>query len=103
MQFDSWDSTYSKGNRNDSYATHEHLIPLSRGGPNTWWNSTLACWRCNRFKRDKTVSEFLEGLDTQEGSVVTSVEQMKEHVIGSESVSDDVKHIVSDLLDFAQE
>lgn len=54
-------------------------------------------------ERSEKLTGFLEGLDTQEGSVVTSVEQMKEHVIGSESVSDDVKHIVSDLLDFAQE
>lgn len=43
-------------------ATHEHLIPLSKGGHNTFWNSTLACLSCNASKRDKTVEDYLHWL-----------------------------------------
>lgn len=27
--------------------TFEHLIPKSKGGPNSYWNLRLACFPCN--------------------------------------------------------
>lgn len=37
----------------DKYPTKDHVIPVSRGGTESWDNVRLACWRCNCMeKRD---------------------------------------------------
>lgn len=54
-------------------------------------------------ERTEKLTEFLSGLDTDSTGVVTSVEQMVEHVTTTQDVSSDVKVLVSELLDFAQE
>ena len=38
----------------------DHVIPVSRGGPNTDDNLVTACRDCNRSKRDKTPEEWLQ-------------------------------------------
>jgi len=38
----------------------DHFIPISRGGQNFPWNLLPICKDCNRKKRDKLPSEFLE-------------------------------------------
>lgn len=37
-----------------STATADHLIPLSRGGPNEDWNIVIACLKCNKMRGDST-------------------------------------------------
>ncbi len=37
--------------------TVDHLVPQSRGGPNTWLNTVAACTRCNNLKADRTPRE----------------------------------------------
>lgn len=37
--------------------TVDHLIPLSKGGGNTWGNTACACYRCNHRKADRTPNE----------------------------------------------
>lgn len=37
----------------------EHVIPVSRGAPNSIDNIVLACSRCNLEKKDKTAEEYL--------------------------------------------
>lgn len=37
--------------------TIDHVVPTSRGGPNTWLNTVCACEACNRRKADRTPSE----------------------------------------------
>jgi 5-methylcytosine-specific restriction endonuclease McrA len=37
----------------------DHMIPLSRGGPNTPDNLQLLTVRCNRSKNDKTMEEWI--------------------------------------------
>ena len=37
--------------------TVDHLVPLSRGGPNTWLNTVAACTACNNRKADRTPDE----------------------------------------------
>ncbi|MDN5724564.1 MAG: HNH endonuclease [Propionibacteriales bacterium] len=37
--------------------TIDHLLPVSRGGRNTWLNTVCACEGCNRRKADRTPSE----------------------------------------------
>jgi len=39
----------------------DHIIPLSRGGPDTPDNLVRACANCNRSKGSKTPSEFYAG------------------------------------------
>lgn len=56
LVFEGWDVYNIPSN----YATHEHLIPLSRGGNNTFNNSVLCCHRCNVRKQNKTPEEFYE-------------------------------------------
>lgn len=40
-----------------SELTIDHIIPQSRGGPNTWGNTIAACFSCNQRKANKTPSE----------------------------------------------
>ncbi|WP_114559143.1 HNH endonuclease [Desertihabitans aurantiacus] len=37
--------------------TVDHLVPQSRGGPNTWLNTVAACGACNALKADRTPGE----------------------------------------------
>lgn len=37
--------------------TREHIVPVSRGGPNTWMNCVTACKACNGGKGDKLLEE----------------------------------------------
>lgn len=46
------------GLRPDNLATVEHVHPISLGGPHTWENVVLACWRCNISKGGRTTSEW---------------------------------------------
>lgn len=45
----------------NTFATHElsrdHILPVSRGGPNTWMNVITACHHCNKAKDDRTPEE----------------------------------------------
>lgn len=36
----------------------DHVIPVSKGGSSTDDNLKTACFKCNRSKRDKTLSEW---------------------------------------------
>ena len=36
----------------------EHKVPLSRGGTNAYENLDIACERCNKSKKNKTVNEY---------------------------------------------
>lgn len=37
----------------------DHMVPLSRGGSDSWENLAIACPPCNRSKNAKTVEEFI--------------------------------------------
>lgn len=37
----------------------DHVIPLSRGGPTSEENLTVACKSCNSAKRDRTPNEWM--------------------------------------------
>jgi 5-methylcytosine-specific restriction endonuclease McrA len=37
--------------------TVDHVVPQSRGGPNTWTNTVAACGGCNQRKGDRTPAE----------------------------------------------
>lgn len=45
----------------NTFATHDlsrdHIIPVSRGGPNMWMNVVTACHTCNKHKDDRTPEE----------------------------------------------
>ncbi len=43
--------------RGDGKVTIDHVLPRSRGGPNTWENTVAACEGCNTEKADKTPAE----------------------------------------------
>jgi 5-methylcytosine-specific restriction endonuclease McrA len=36
----------------------DHVNPLSKGGPDTYENLTLSCFKCNRDKMDKSIDEI---------------------------------------------
>ncbi|GAB3623109.1 HNH endonuclease [Mariniluteicoccus endophyticus] len=38
-------------------STVDHLLPSSRGGPNSWTNTVAACGPCNLAKADRTPEE----------------------------------------------
>ena len=37
--------------------TIDHIVPQSKGGPNTWENTVACCSRCNAKKADKSLKE----------------------------------------------
>lgn len=41
----------------DYAATVDHIVPLSRGGQNTWTNTVACCGPCNTRKADRTPAE----------------------------------------------
>jgi 5-methylcytosine-specific restriction endonuclease McrA len=41
-----------------SAATVDHILPRSRGGPDTWENLVACCVRCNHLKGDRTPEEM---------------------------------------------
>lgn len=42
----------------------DHMIPLSRGGSDSWDNLALACAECNQSKHTRTAEEFMRFLRT---------------------------------------
>lgn len=46
------------GNSDRRLLTLDHVIPQSKGGPNTWDNLVTACKPCNGEKADMTVEEY---------------------------------------------
>lgn len=46
------------GNDNKKTLTLDHVVPQSKGGPNTWDNLVTACKRCNNEKADLTLKEY---------------------------------------------
>jgi 5-methylcytosine-specific restriction endonuclease McrA len=43
--------------RHREFLTRDHVVPLSRGGENSWENSVTACSTCNNRKADRTPTE----------------------------------------------
>ena len=41
----------------ESKLTRDHIIPVSKGGKNTWMNVVCACKHCNNKKDDKLLDE----------------------------------------------
>lgn len=42
----------------DCELTRDHVVPVSRGGADTWENVVTACRTCNHFKADKLLAEI---------------------------------------------
>lgn len=42
----------------ESKLTRDHIVPVSRGGHNTWLNCITACKKCNNEKDNKTLEEW---------------------------------------------
>lgn len=49
------------GESNRKVLTVDHVVPQSKGGPNTWGNLVTACRSCNCEKADLSVKEFDKG------------------------------------------
>jgi 5-methylcytosine-specific restriction endonuclease McrA len=43
--------------RKDEFLNRDHIIPQSKGGPNTWLNCITACSPCNNKKDNRTPQE----------------------------------------------
>lgn len=43
--------------RSREFLTRDHVVPIARGGTNTWDNCVTACISCNNRKGDRTVRE----------------------------------------------
>jgi hypothetical protein len=46
------------GEDNKKLLTLDHVVPQSKGGPNSWDNLVTACKRCNGEKADLTLKEY---------------------------------------------
>ena len=51
--------TSKNGNQypGDTYPTIDHILPVSKGGYDSWDNVKLACWKCNIAKADAIVDD----------------------------------------------
>lgn len=45
----------------DTYPTIDHLVPVSRGGLDSWENVRLACWSCNIHKSNGVIQTSAAG------------------------------------------
>lgn len=54
---DAWTCVYCEDNRR-KLLTIDHVIPQSKGGPNTWENLVTACKKCNGAKADLSLEEY---------------------------------------------
>jgi 5-methylcytosine-specific restriction endonuclease McrA len=54
-----------------SLLTIDHVVPISRGGANSWKNVVTACKKCNNAKGDRTPKEA--GMDIGRKPTVPSV------------------------------
>lgn len=54
---DSWCCQYCGIELSYSAITVDHVIPVCKGGPTTWYNCVAACKNCNRKKGGKTLEE----------------------------------------------
>ncbi|GAA1563077.1 HNH endonuclease [Actinomadura kijaniata] len=54
--------------------TIDHVVPQSRGGPDTWENTVLACGKCNNRKGNRTPAEA--GLNLREPPRVPRWEEL---------------------------
>jgi hypothetical protein len=46
------------GKHSDHELTRDHLVPISRGGTDSWMNVVTACRRCNQYKGNKMLEEI---------------------------------------------
>jgi len=53
--------------RGRQFLTRDHVLPISRGGDNTWQNVVTACSACNNRKGDRLPREAGMTLRTQPG------------------------------------
>ena len=54
---DNWTCVYC-GSTNRRDMTIDHIIPQSKGGPNTWENMITSCFDCNNEKADLDLEEY---------------------------------------------
>lgn len=40
--------------------SEDHVVPLSRGGTDHWWNLVRACQKCNSSKKDRLLEEWID-------------------------------------------
>jgi hypothetical protein len=48
---------YCGGHFKRSDLTRDHIMPVSKGGKDTWENCVTACYGCNQWKGDKTLQQ----------------------------------------------
>lgn len=77
----------------DRQATLDHIIPLSKGGPETFENTNAACAYCNLHKGSLSAAEYRKGYDF--------LYRIKEARVGPNKCSNDPKspHYDSDALE----
>ena len=54
---DNYECVYC-GEDNKKLLTLDHVVPQSKGGPNSWENLVTACKKCNGEKSDLTLEEY---------------------------------------------
>ena len=54
---DKWMDSQGSHITGGNYPSIDHVIPIAKGGPHTWYNVRLAHCRCNTNKGDKTMIE----------------------------------------------
>lgn len=54
---DNWTCQYCGTKLNRNTATIDHIVPRSKGGPNTWSNMVACCVSCNNKKGNRTPEE----------------------------------------------
>lgn len=60
--------------------TLDHVMPLSRGGPNTITNIVCACKECNNNKADMTAPEFEKWNDRKSGAHGYPLKNLPRHL-----------------------
>jgi 5-methylcytosine-specific restriction endonuclease McrA len=49
---------YCGHSHNEAKLTRDHVVPVSKGGKDTWMNVVTACWKCNNYKDDSLLDDL---------------------------------------------
>lgn len=83
------------------YLTRDHIVPLTKGGKDTWDNVVTACVKCNNIKSNHLIEEmtdvyfeYVEAGEKGNKEAEKTAEWIAEHIVDANLKNDKVPTIV---------
>jgi hypothetical protein len=91
---DGYVCAYCKKKHNHRLLTRDHIIPLSKGGTDSWTNIVTACMDCNAKKSDKTLAEAKLSLH----NTPTVVSKAKELLLTNKAMLEEQRELLKNYI-----